>query len=163
MAHQVLTLPVLVQFMSHPPHVTANRAADAGALRKDTSAGASGPLKPYQQQAVCTLVCYCRVSGVHWVLHTGLVVVGSFFTSGERSREEDCLTYLDHSCRTALQHRVKFVRTLTSQEEAMAKRNFKQVQGKNNKTPTDIHSDGEKKMDSVFQVFQNILESHTQK
>lgn len=45
----------------------------------------------------------------------------------------------------------------------MAKRNFKQVQGKNNKTPTDIHSDGEKKMDSVFQVFQNILESHTQK
>lgn len=73
------------------------------------------------------------------------------------------MTYLDHSCRTALQHRVKFVRTLTSQEEIMAKRNFRHVQGKNNKTPTDIHSNGEKKMDAVFQILQNILESHTQK
>lgn len=100
---------------------------------------------------------------MHWVPRTGFVVVGSFFTSGEGSREEDCLTYLDHSCRTALQRRVKFVRTLTSQEEIMAKRNFRHVQGKNNKTPTDIHSNGEKKMDAVFQIFQNILESHTPK
>lgn len=101
-------------------------------------------------RAVCTLLCYCRVSGVNWVLCTGFVVVGSFFTSGERSRKGDCLTCLDHSCRTALQRRVKFVRTLTSQKEIMAKRNFKHVQGKNNKTPTDIHSNGEKKNGHCF-------------
>lgn len=152
--------------MSHPPHFTASRAADADALRKDTAAGASVPLKPEQRASTAGCVhtgCCCRVSGVRWVLDTGFVVVGSFFTSGERSREEDCLTYLDHSCRTALQHRVKFVRTLTSQKEIMAKRNFKHAQGKNNKTPTDIHSNGEKKMVTVFQVFHNILESQTQK
>lgn len=73
---------------------------------------------------------------MHRVLRTRFVVVGSFFSSGEGTREEDCFTYLVHSCRTALQHRVKFVRTLTSQKEIMAKRNFKYGQEKKiTKTP----------------------------
>lgn len=72
---------------------------------------------------------------MHGVLRTGFVIVGSLFTSGEGTREEDCLTYLVHSCRTALQRRVKFVRTLTSQKEIMSKRNFKHGQERNNKKP----------------------------
>lgn len=51
---------------------------------------------------------------MHRVLRTRFVDAGSFLTSGEGIREEDCLTYLVHPYRTALQHRVKFVRTLKS-------------------------------------------------
>lgn len=87
---------------------------------------------------------------MRWVLCTGFVVVGSLFTSGKGTREKDFLTYLVHLCRTALQHRVKFVRTLTSQKEIMAKRNFKHEQERNNKNSTDIHSNGEEKNQTFF-------------
>lgn len=152
--------------MSHPRRFTANRTADADALRKDTSEehqNIQNHVSAQQQRATCTLVCYCRVSCVQQVLHAEFVFVGSFFTRGEGTRKEDCLTYRVHSCRTALQHRVKFVRTLTSQKETAAKRNFKHGQEKNNTNPTDTHSNGEKKRYIIFQIFQVILGSDTQK
>jgi len=67
------------------------------------------------------------------------------FTSGEGTREEDCLTYLAHSCRTALQHRVKFVRTLTSLKGIMAKRDLKHGQGKKKDKTPQIYTPMERK------------------
>lgn len=82
---------------------------------------------------------------MHWVLRTRFVVARSFLTSEEGTREEDCLTYLVHPCRTALQRRVKFVRTLRSHTKKLWPKEILNMDQKKNKRPTDTHSNGEKK------------------
>lgn len=74
MAIEALALLVLVQFMSHPPHFTANRAADADALRKGIRRRirTSETVSSHINSRLCA----------HWFVLVGSLVCTGFYTLG---------------------------------------------------------------------------------